>query len=80
MHPNFLSETCEGLSCEALFINTLQVVQMANKDSRREGKETCEKEIAMTLRMKMMYKDFTSQFQKLNSRLDKMDKWRREMT
>ena len=39
-----------------------------------------EEEIPMTPNMKVMYKAFVTQFQKLNSRLDDMDEWRREMT
>ena len=46
---------------------------MANKESRREGKETYEEETIMIPDMKFMYQTFTSQFQKLNSRLDEMD-------
>ena len=59
--PKFLSKTRESVNCEAVFINTLQVVQMAKE------------EVPMTPDMKVMYKAFVTQFQKLNSRLDDMD-------
>ena len=52
---------------------------MAN-NSRKEGKETYGDEPGMTPDMKLMYQAFTSEFQKLNSRLDEMDEWRKEMT
>ena len=39
-----------------------------------------EEEVPMTPDMKVVYKAFVSQFQKLNSRLDDMDEWRREVT
>ena len=58
----FLSETCEGLICEVLFINTWQVVRMANKESRKEVKEVLEEEVTVTPDMKVMYKDFLTQF------------------
>ena len=39
-----------------------------------------EEEVPMRPDMKMTYKSFVTQFQKLNSRLDDMDEWRREVT
>ena len=45
---------------------------MAN-NSRKEGKETYGDEPGMTPDMQLMYQAFTSEFQKLNSRLDEMD-------
>ena len=39
-----------------------------------------EQQVSMTLNMKVIYKVFITQFQKLNSRLDDMDKQRRGVT
>ena len=39
-----------------------------------------EEQASMTSDIKVMYKAFVTQFQKLNSRLDDMDEWRKEVT
>jgi hypothetical protein len=50
-----------------------QVRKMSNLSTRREGKEPTDDEANMPPDMKLMYRTFTSQFQKLNGRLDEFD-------
>jgi hypothetical protein len=53
---------------------------MSNPSTRREGKEPTDEEDNMPPDAKLMHTAFTSQFQKLNSRLDELDEWKRELS
>jgi hypothetical protein len=53
---------------------------MSNPSTRSEGKEPTDDEANMPPDMRLMYKAFISQFQKLNSRLDELDELKRELS
>jgi hypothetical protein len=53
---------------------------MSNPSTRREGKEPKDEEANMSPDTKLMHIAFTSQFQKLNSRLDELYEWKREQS